>query len=218
MKLHDANTVPFEHYIFDDFADPALLRRVSAEFDQVPADAWFSYSDEHQRGKRVCFRPEAMPPALRQFVQDFTQGLAGEISRWTSQELVGDPSLWGAGLHVTPPGGELLPHVDGELHPHTGLMRRANAIVYCTPGWVRDEGGELELHGARGVVRIVPRFNRLVVFETATHNYHGHLPVTGTRNRKSIAAFFWSAARTGAKFLLTGGNANDERSGMRASR
>lgn len=192
---------PFPHIVLDDFADADVLRAVSAGFDQVPAAAWYTYGDANQTDKRVCFRVESMPPVVRTFVSEFTGAFAKQVSEWTGLEVVGDSSLWGAGLHVTPPGGSLARHVDSEVHPQTGLLRRANAILYCMPDWRDEEGGELELVGPRSTVRVAPRFNRLVLFECGWRNYHGHAAVTGTRERRSIAAFFWSPPRTGAKFL-----------------
>ena len=127
-----------------------------------------------------------------------------------------DPTLYGGGLHQTEPGGFLGIHVDNETHPKTGFARRLNLILYCTDGWRKEWGGELEFWDrtrSRAVVCIPPLFNRAVLFETGNRSYHGHtMPLAYPEGifRKSIAAYYWSPSRPRARFFGSRNEAFDE--------
>jgi Rps23 Pro-64 3,4-dihydroxylase Tpa1-like proline 4-hydroxylase len=149
------------------------------------------------------------PSAASDLLTYLTSAAAAALAGWVTgiEGLQSDPALYGGGLHVTEPGGFLGIHLDSERHPNTGLVRRLNLIVYCTPGWQEGWGGELELWDrgiSRCVQRIAPAFNRAVLLETGPHCYHGHpRPVTGPLARKSVAVFYWSEPRGRARFVRT---------------
>jgi len=136
-----ANAEPFPHMVIDDFLPADLLREAAAEFDTVPRDAWVRYDSPDEYGKRTCHRLDAMGPACRQVLALLTHPTAAKIAGWLTglDDLQGDTSLYGGGLHVTEPGGWLGIHADNERHPATGLVRRLNLIVYCTPELVSGE-------------------------------------------------------------------------------
>jgi hypothetical protein len=192
---------PFEHIVFDDFLPEAVLDTVLAEFPRAGDEAWVSYESENER--KLASRPdtpigEATLHLLSElnssaFV-DFLEQLTG------IHGLVPDPHLEGGGLHQIVPGGHLNVHVDFNRHPRTGLARRLNVLLYLNRDWNEAYGGALELWSAehrRCERRILPVFNRLVVFSTTTRSYHGHpepLSCPEGRTRKSLALYYYSLA------------------------
>jgi Rps23 Pro-64 3,4-dihydroxylase Tpa1-like proline 4-hydroxylase len=204
-----ANAEPFPFLVIDEFLPAELLYAAAGEFDYVSADAWVRYESADEHAKRTCHRMEAMGQACQQIIACLTNPTAAKIAGWITgiDDLESDPTLYGGGLHVTEPGGFLGIHADNERHPLTGLARRLNLIVYCTPNWRPEWGGELQLFDracTRPVLAIEPIFNRAVLFETGPRDYHGHPePVRSPAgiSRKSIAVYFWSPAAARAHFV-----------------
>lgn len=200
---------PFPHVVIDNFLPADRLLNAAADFDRVPAEAWHRYDGPDERGKRACNRWQDIPATSFGILSWLTgAGTAERLEMLTGIDgLKFDPTLYGGGLHVTEPGGFLGVHLDNERHPATGLVRRLNLIVYCTPEWQAEWGGELELWDrglTRPVVSIVPQFGRAVIFETGPHSYHGHTrPVVGPVARKSLATYYWTEPRARARFVRT---------------
>ena len=104
----------------------------------------------------------------------------------------------GGGYHLIRPGGKLAVHADFN-QSDDGLYRRLNMLVYLNEGWTEEDGGHLELWDREhSVKRILPIFNRTVVFETSETSFHGHpIPLPGPRSRRSVAAYYFSKETPG---------------------
>jgi Rps23 Pro-64 3,4-dihydroxylase Tpa1-like proline 4-hydroxylase len=109
-----------------------------------------------------------------------------------------DPYFSGGGLNATVSGGLLDVHVDGNYHDASGLNRRLNAILYLNPEWVDGRGGEFGLYDSTGdnlVKKVVPLFNRLVIFDTNDYSFHGlpdPLNFPEGKARKSIILYYYT--------------------------
>ncbi len=119
--------------------------------------------------------------------------------------LIPDPYLGGAGPHQILSGGFLKVHVDFNVHPKLKLDRRLNMLIYLNQDWQEDWGGHLELWD-REVQRchrkILPIFNRTVVFSTTETSYHGHpnpLRCPEERTRKSLSFYYYTNGRPEAE-------------------
>ncbi len=196
-----ARAVPFPHAVFDDFLPPAVLDRVLAEFP-APGQNWrhldspnqdkLSAQREAQFGEhtRLLLR-ECNGAGCLRFMETLT-GIRG---------LLPDPYFEGGGLHQIVRGGFLKVHVDFNRHPQLNLDRRINLIIYLNKDWREEYGGHLELWDrtmSRCVVKVLPVFNRAVVFNTTGYAYHGHpelLNCPEGRTRKSLALYYYSNGR-----------------------
>jgi hypothetical protein len=192
---------PFEHIVLDDFVPESVLDEVLGEFPSAGEDGWMSYESENElklASREDTQIGDATMHLLSEFNSapfvDFLEALTG------IEGLVPDPHLEGGGLHQIVPGGHLNVHVDFNQHPRTGLTRRLNVLLYLNRDWREEYGGALELWSAeprRCEQRILPVFNRLVVFSTTERSYHGHpqpLSCPEDRTRKSIALYYYSLA------------------------
>lgn len=107
----------------------------------------------------------------------------------------------GAGLHFTGAGGKLAIHADFNKHFKFKLDRRLNLLVYLNRGWTDENQGWLELWDRdmkSCVQRILPSFNRTVIFSTTDNSFHGQPePIQGPPDlfRKSIALYYYSNGR-----------------------
>ena len=200
---------PFPYVVIDDFMNPDSLQEVLNVFPS-PQDLEF-YKYENPLEKKLAMDqlsklPEPIQhilmylnsPQMLQFFESLT-GIDG---------LIPDPYYRGGGIHQIESGGKLDVHIDFNQHPKLKLERRLNAIIYLNQDWDESYGGHLDLwrghkEGARHVLdecveRILPLFNRMVVFATSEKSYHGHPdPVTcpSDRTRKSIALYYYTKDR-----------------------
>lgn len=116
-------------------------------------------------------------------------------------ELDADYGLHGAGIHILKKDSYLNVHQDYIIHPKLLMKRKLNLIVYMTPNWEESWGGCLELWSNdrttnqpdKCIKKIVPMFNRAVIFDTTQNSWHGVpgpiSPPDGVY-RKSLAMYY----------------------------
>ena len=104
-------------------------------------------------------------------------------------------------MHLIEPGGFLKIHVDFNWHERLKLDRRLNLLLYLNRDWPEEYGGHLELWNhdvSRCVKRILPIFNRCVIFNTSESSHHGHpdpMKCPPGRCRKSLALYYYTNGR-----------------------
>jgi hypothetical protein len=193
---------PFPHVVVDDLLPKWVLDEVLTEFPSPREDAWWRFDSDHER--KLATRDDSrMGDATRQLLAELNSAVFVDFLEELTgiQGLVPDPHLVGGGLHQIVRGGHLNVHVDFNRHPRTGLDRRLNALIYLNRDWDEEYGGALELwrrDQSQCEKRILPLFNRLVVFSTTEHSFHGHpepLNCPEGRTRKSLALYYYSNGR-----------------------
>ncbi|MEE9394563.1 MAG: 2OG-Fe(II) oxygenase, partial [Planctomycetota bacterium] len=165
-------------------------------------DVWQSFSDENEIKRGYHYE------TLLQFdLQAFLFLMNSPIMLLFLEELTGipnlisDPYFGGGGPHRIEKGGFLKVHTDFNRHPKLRLYRRLNLLVYLNHDWPEEYGGHLELWDrdlSNCTSRILPTFNRTVVFETSDHSWHGHphpLSCPSDRSRQSIGFYYYTAAK-----------------------
>lgn len=194
---------PFRHIVFDDFLPEDVLRDVLNEFpDPQQQFDWIQYDDHAQN--KLASRTEARLGDMTRFLlYQFNSSIfINFLERLTGiSGLIPDPHFVGGGLHQIRRGGFLKIHADFNRHPVLPLDRRLNLLVYLNEDWKEEYGGHLELWKrdmSECAQRILPVFNRCVIFSTTDFSFHGHpepLSCPETRTRKSIALYYYSNGR-----------------------
>ncbi len=193
---------PYPHIVLDDFLPESVLDEVLAEFPSAEEDAWWRFESENER--KLASRDDSrMGECTRALLAELNSAAFIDflVELTSIRGLVPDPHLEGGGLHQIVRGGHLGVHVDFNRHPLTNLDRRLNALIYLNRDWEADYGGALELWSRkmeRCEQRILPLFNRLVVFNTTEHSFHGHpepLNCPEDRSRRSLALYYYSNGR-----------------------
>ena len=101
----------------------------------------------------------------------------------------------------SPQGGFLNMHVDFNWHHKLQLWRRLNAIVYLTPNWQEQWGGDLILQkeGDSTVTKVQPVFNRAVIFNVDDKCFHGQpepLKCPNNISRNLFSSFYYSRMKS----------------------
>jgi hypothetical protein len=192
---------PFPHTVIDEFLAPEVLDEVLAEFPNAEDKEWFAFDSPLER-KLASNDDSTMGEATRHLLAEFNSApFIDFLQRLTGIEgLVPDPHFVGGGLHQIERGGHLAVHADFNEHPGTGLHRRLNVLIYLNRDWKEEYGGALELWSrdmSSCEARVLPEFNRCVVFSTTSTSFHGNpepvnCPEGGTR--KSMALYYYTGS------------------------
>jgi Rps23 Pro-64 3,4-dihydroxylase Tpa1-like proline 4-hydroxylase len=194
-----ASAEPFPHVVIDDFLPADVLRRVADNFPKAGDIDWYRFADA--RSKKLAFEDETL-------IEDNARWLLYQLNSATFMKfletltgiegLIPDPYFAGGGLHQIEPGGFLKIHADFNRHPKLKLDRKLNLLLYLNENWKEEYGGHLELWNkemTHFVHRILPIFNRCVIFSTTDFSYHGHpepLTCPAGMTRKSLALYYYS--------------------------
>ena len=195
---------PFPSIVLDNFFNKDFLLRVRNEFPDLSnlknSQTWKN-KNELKFGDN---RYELFKENTR-FCFDFlnSQIFLNFLQKITSieEKLISDPYLEGGGLHEIKKGGLLKIHTDFNKHGSLRLDRRINVLVYLNMNWQENYGGHLELWDVdmkNPIKKILPVFNRIVIFSTTDYSNHGHPePLSCPENvtRKSFALYYFSNGR-----------------------
>lgn len=200
---------PFNHLVIDNFLTEEILDLVVSEFPSFNDSAWYVYDNAIEIKKALNSWDKFGPTTYRLFWHLNSPGFISQLEKLTGCKLYPDFGLNGGGLHTHRSGGKLNTHLDYSIHPKLKLERRVNLLIYVTPDWTENWGGNLGLwdhdevgNGPNSLVKsITPLFNRAVLFDTTQNSWHGlpepiTCPADITRN--SLAVYYLCEPRDNA--------------------
>jgi Rps23 Pro-64 3,4-dihydroxylase Tpa1-like proline 4-hydroxylase len=202
QKYFNAN--PFPHIEINNFFSDNFLTEVLKEFPDLSD---FNNSQNYKNKNEIKFANNNynnFPTKIKFFFDFLNSNMFVEfLQSITSikEKLISDPELNGGGLHEIKSGGLLKVHTDFSKHPTNGLDRRVNVLIYLNKNWKEEYNGALELWDTEMrscEQKILPVFNKMVVFSTNDFSNHGHPdPIKCPPNisRKSIALYYFSKGR-----------------------
>jgi Rps23 Pro-64 3,4-dihydroxylase Tpa1-like proline 4-hydroxylase len=183
--------------IFDNYLeDQSMCETIENEFPLDVQD-YYVYNNVFEKKKAVkSIKPTAKKVIDALYEQEFIEKI--EVLSGISG-LEPDPFLHGAGMHVYEDGSFLMKHLDYSIHPKSGKERRLNAILYLSD-WDDSYGGALQFYKHRydkEPLKIYPKRNRLVIFETNDFSIHGVEKISCPSNvyRKTVTCFYLSEPR-----------------------
>jgi len=201
---------PFPHIVIDNFMDPAVLQLALDAFPAQDQFEFYKYDNVLEK-KLAMDQLTKLPDPIAEILiamnsapfLKFLEALTG------IKGLISDPYYRGGGIHQIVKGGKLDVHLDFNWHEGLKLDRRLNAIIYLNQNWKEEYGGHFELwkghrrEDGHHVLesceqRVLPLFNRFVVFSTSEKSYHGHpdfLTCPDGWTRKSIATYYYTNGR-----------------------
>jgi len=194
---------PFPHVVMDNFLpDPSIIEKILEEFPDPTTANWQRFNNGKE--KKLASTSEAM-------MGDNTRALLYYLNSSTFitfvEQLTGisgiipDPHFVGGGLHRIQKDGFLKVHADFNKHNRLNLDRRLNILLYLNKDWQEEYGGYLELWDEKMTScqkKILPIFNRCVIFSTTDFSYHGHpepLTCPEGRSRQSLALYYYTNGR-----------------------
>lgn len=198
-KIKYQEGTPFPHFVFDDFFDDNVVEKVLSEFPGKNDIDWKDYYDPHQiklaneKESNIGFFTRYLLYSLNSSTfLTFLEKLTG------IPDLISDPYFRGGGLHNISRGGKLGVHIDFNKHQKYNLDRRLNLLLYLNKDWEEEFRGHIEFWDSgmkQCIKKILPIFNRMVIFNTTEASFHGHpepLNCPADRSRKSLALYYYT--------------------------
>ncbi len=197
-----AKNQPFPHIVIDNFLPPETLEAVLGEFPKPGSIDWQSFQTAAEK-KLASKHEQQMGDATRTLLYQLNSSTFITFLEILTgiDGIIPDPHFEGGGLHQIERGGFLKVHADFNRHVKLNLDRRLNLLLYLNKDWKEEYGGHLELwdqNMTQCVKKILPIFNRCVVFNTTDFSYHGHpdpLTCPEGRTRKSLALYYYTNGR-----------------------
>ena len=196
---------PYPHIVFDNFLPEEIAELILDQFPDANSKIWTKLPTEDQKGKFVAKDESQFPVDIRALIHELNSGtFLNFLEQLTGiAELISDAKIAGGGLHRIEREGKLSVHVDFSHHPTNGLNRRINLLLFLNKNWPEEYGGNFEFwtwkkDNKKCEKRILPVFNRCVIFSTSPTSYHGHpepLSCPDSESRKSIALYYFSNGR-----------------------
>lgn len=192
---------PYPHIVLENFLNPEILDQCIHEFNGLnETDGWINYVHYNEK-KRGLNKLNLLPETIRLTINELNSAAFLQfLSTVTGiNNLLKDDDLEGGGVHQSGKGGYLNIHADFTVHPHhRHWQRRVNVLVYLNKDWQEEWGGKLELWDKQMKAcekKVLPVFNRCVIFNTDADSYHGHpepMACPEDRFRRSIALYYYT--------------------------
>lgn len=201
-KRINSDSNGLRYIILDNLFEEEFIKKCEEEFKSIGENEFIKYSNPFfEFEKYTLNNSDKIPENLRILFDiihsdNFVEGIS--ISSGI-EGLKTDGKRWGGGLHMTKEGGYLSVHKDFNILPTSyseefQMLRCMNLIGYLNSEWDPEDGGELEFWDSEGnfpLVKIEPKFNRWILFDTR-ENFHGHpYPYKGKSPRISIASYYY---------------------------
>lgn len=193
---------PFPHIVIDNFLPESLLERVLGEFPDSRKIDWKKFDSSAEK-KLASTSELQMGENTRSLLYQLNSStFISFLEKLTGIEgIIPDPHFEGGGLHQIERGGYLKIHADFNRHQRMRLDRRLNLLIYLNQDWQEKYGGHFEMWDTEMTKcekKILPIFNRCVIFSTTDFSFHGHpepLTCPENRTRKSLALYYYSNGR-----------------------
>jgi Rps23 Pro-64 3,4-dihydroxylase Tpa1-like proline 4-hydroxylase len=203
LKHSFDTALPYRHLVMDDFLEPEFAQALNEKFPSVEQLSihWKGLNENKYEGSDYTkfaiefqqLRDRLMSPDFYSLLSDIT-GI--------KDVFITEDSL-GSGIHQGENGSFLDIHIDFNIHTKLDVHRRINLLIYLEKDWKDEYGGHLELWNAdmtKCEKKVLPKFNRCVIFETSEISYHGYGKITVPPHvtRKSFFAYLYTVERENA--------------------
>jgi hypothetical protein len=231
---------PFKYLVIDNFLPIKKANNLLKSFPKIESEKWIvGYDKENNpikfakdnpfEKKLIAISDRNKFPSNHKKIFHFfnSQIFLNLIKDLTGiNNLLIDTTGRHAGLRGMLEGSYQHIHSDAMIHPDTGLRKRLSVILYLNKEWDESMGGSLELwddNMTNCADKIIPAFNRLVIFECTEKSYHGVPDIIKLKDindmRKSLIMSYMSTSepndrklgRKRAKFVARPTDLKDEK-------
>lgn len=197
-KKYNLNKDPFPHIMSSNFLPAEVVKKAEDEFlnfNKLISSGGYRYGNLHRHFSVY----EKMPPTIRSIISFFySKAFLNFLElKFKLSNILPDWSMWGAGMHTSPRGGNLKIHSDFIYLRKKNTRRVLNLLFYLNSNWQDEWGGYIELwdkNMKKKVTELSPKLNNLLIFRTdkdSNHGYPDDLKCPENIKRKSIALYYY---------------------------
>ncbi len=186
--------VGVRYCVVDDFLPVDVAKRISDAFPNPESMRLMHSFREKKYTSKNLEQHDPLVGEITFAIQD--PRVIAVIERITKiKNQLPDPSLYAGGLSAMTEGHFLGPHIDNSHDGSRTHYRTLNLLLYVTPDWGFENGGNLELWDStvRRNTTIVSRFNRLAIMETTPVSWHSVSEVRTNHVRKCVSNYYFSS-------------------------
>mgnify|MGYP001254218374 FL=1 len=201
---------PFANAVLNNFFEDEFLNEAILEFPNLDKMTSSTKYNNKNELKLASNNFELFPQNIKKIIsylnsEEFLNFLQYVTS--IKEKLIADKELNGGGIHEIKKGGYLKVHTDFHKHPVLPIERRLNILLYLNKDWQDIYGGHLQFWDRdmkNCIKKILPTFNKLVIFNTTDYSNHGHpdpLQCPDHLSRRSIATYYYSKGRPDSEII-----------------
>jgi UDP-N-acetylglucosamine 2-epimerase len=182
----DLITEPYPHLYQDNILDDTFARELRDEILRVPDEDWDRYNNPFEQ--KYTFRDKYNFPSKCDELFSYltSDDFVKHLSEVIGVRLINDPNRNFWGIHKYDDGDYLDIHVDAGFHPVTKQKKQVTLGIYLsTDEWSEENGGYLEIWSGENskdneakifkpITKILPIFNRLILFVCDDYSWHGN--------------------------------------------
>lgn len=189
---------PFPHIVIDNFLATEVLDQILDEFSAT--DSLNNSTLDGTTGSKYDSNLAAYTGRATQRLLDQLSSATfiNFLEKLTSvDKLLPNPQVESSGLSSLEQGNQFKIQVDVDRWV-SQLDRKLTILIYFNKDWKEEYGGHLELWDAEMShceKKILPTFNRCVIFSTTSFSYHGHpepLNCPDHETRKLLSLYYYS--------------------------
>ena len=195
---------PFPHIAIDNFLKEDVAEKILELFPQNTEEARKKLVRIFNHKNKYVYNIKKADKFIKSVIDELVSSEFNELLKNMMDEnsLIARIDNPGNGIHDIKNGGFLGVHTDHNMYKsgvdNNYYDRRLNLLLYLNKDWKEEYGGDIQLwsHEDRTCKKkILPIFNRCLLFPTYSESYHGHpepLNCPENMSRKSIALYFYS--------------------------
>ncbi len=174
---------PFPHLVQDGVLDLDFAQVLQEEILSIDEKEWDVCIDPFET-KRLLRKKATIPPnCLRLFQTLQSPEFIAQLSEITGYKLISDEQKYYWGIHKFEDGDYLDIHVDAGVYKNS-LKKRLTLGLYLSKDWKEENKGCFELWSGdnsskddakliKREISVLPKFNRLVLFDCNDYSWHG---------------------------------------------
>ncbi len=194
---------PFRYLIVDEFLNSEIAKQIEFSFPSIDSmSVKYKGLNENKAEDSSFDKFAPIIQELNQFIHSpiITEWI-GKITGLKNISTIND--RLGAGLHQGGNKSFLDIHIDYNIHPIHKKQRKLNLLIFFNKEWEEGWGGQLELWNKTNCFKkILPSFNRMVLFECNEISYHGYSQINCLESitRKSYYHYFFQPIADGITY------------------
>lgn len=197
-SLSYTSTLPYSHLAIENVLPQDFALKCQEEILNIPKSEWDRYSNPFEQ-KYTLRDKNKLPPTVNQLFNYLSSDFfVSHLSSVVGEKLYLDPNKNWWGVHTYDNGDYLDIHTDAGVHPITKQKKHVTIGLYLSYKWTEENGGHLEIWSGDSTVckdaklfecnhRILPSFNKLIIFTCNDYAWHGNpVPVSCPNDEKRI--------------------------------
>ena len=170
--------------VIDDYLEIETAEKCQTEILQANNDVWDRYNNCFEQ--KYTYRDKnKFPPNINNLYSTLTSEIfVNELRKLTGLELINEEDKIFWGIHLFNDGDKLDMHVDAGRHLKSGFVKAVTLGIYLSYNWREENKGYLEFwEGDNSNIenpkiynckeKILPIFNRCVIFSNNNNSWHG---------------------------------------------